>query len=1151
MDDNKWYLFKKRRFLPLFLTQFLGAFNDNVLKSALSFTIVFKSVSIGWVNPAMLVNIALGLFVLPFALLSGISGQLADKYEKTIIIKWIKIFEVGITFVAICGFYSLNIPLLLFCLCLMGVHSTFFGPIKYSILPDHLKKEELLGANAFLEAGTFLAILLGSLLGGAFFDSNIIILAFIMLVSSVTGLISSSYIPKSESVSPDLEINTNIFQESIQIVKYALNKKQLCLSILGISWFWFISCTFTSQIIVFAKDILGTNDSVANLFFALFSIGVGVGSVLCNKIFKNEITSKYVFLSSIAISIFGIDLYFASNFKQYPDELLNLWAFLSSFGNIRILIDTFMLSVIGGIYVVPLFAIMQTFSPPTHRSRVIAAHNILSSVFMVCSALIVMLLILLGFNVAHVFLIISILNTVVAVYSFNLIPDAKIIPDALLRATFKFILNKLYRVEVKGLENYEQAGKRVVIVANHVSYLDPALLSLYLPENLVFAINTDIARLWWVKPFLKVVKTYPIDPTNSMSAKTLINQVKKNQKIAIFPEGRLSVTGSLMKIYEGPGMIADKSDAVILPVRIDGTQFTNFSKLPKSAKTKIFPKVTITILPPVKLEVNSDVVGRDRRKLISHKLYDIMCEMIFESSGYRKTLFQSFVDSAKIYGFNRKILNDFEHNIMSYRQMTMKSFILGEAIAKMTNPGEFLGLMLPNSSNSVVCFFAMQAFGRVPAMLNFSSGSANLVSACKTANIKTVFSSRKFIKRANLEDVAEALEKEVKIFYLEDFREIISTKDKLVGAIGSYFPQIYYNTSHVSDNHHDPSVILFTSGTEGNPKAVVLSHQNILSNIWQMASKVDFGTHDSVFNALPMFHSFGLTAATILPVLSGVNTFMYPSPLHYRVIPELIYDIGATILFGTDTFLSGYAQFADPYDFYSMRYVFAGAEKLKNQTRQLWFEKYGLRIFEGYGATEASPVVSVNTPMHDRPGSVGRLVPTIQTHIKSVTGIKQGGRLFIKGPNVMLGYIFASNPGIICAPEDHELGDGWYDTGDIVSIDNDGYLTIQGRVKRFAKIAGEMVSLTAVEDLIFMAYPKDLHAVVNISNDKTGEQLVLFTNNKDFDRIKIIQTAKAKGFSELSVPKEIVYIEEIPVLNTGKTNYRSLLKMAEKHLKSK
>ena len=1145
MDENKLYLLKDRKFMPLFVTQFLGAFNDNILKSALTFTVIYHSLSIAWINPGMLVSLALGLFVLPFVLLGGIAGQVADKYEKSSVVKIIKLLEIFIVFLAFIGFYNTDLILLLFCLCLMGVHSTFFGPIKYSLLPEHLEKDELLAANAYIEAATFLSILFGTLVGGICFHSSIIILSLIMLASAILGLIASCYIPKSTVFNPDLVININIFQENISIVRHSLSKKQIFLSILGISWFWFISSTFSSQIPVFAKDILGANEAVANLFFIIFSIGVGFGSIACNKIYKNEITSKYVFLASIGISVFGIDLYFASNFNPYPARLIDVPTFLSSWQNIRIIFDTFMLSYIGGIYVVPLFAIMQTFSSPLYRSRVIAAHNIVSSGFMVISALIVMLLIMLGFNVAHIFLIISILNIVVAVYSFKLIPDAKVIPDSWLKAIFRFGFNKLYRVEIRGIENYHKAGKRSVIIANHISYIDPALLSVYLPDNLIFAINTDIAQRWWVKQFLKVVKTYPVDPTNAMAAKTLINEVKKDQKIAIFPEGRLSVTGSLMKVYEGPGMIADKAGATILPIRIDGPQFTYFSKLHKLAKTRIFPKIIITILPPVNLDLDNSVEGRDRRKLISHKLYDIMSGMMFESSGYKKPIFQSLIDAAKIYGFNRKVLNDFEHNIMSYRQLIMKSYILGDAIAKMTNSGEFVGIMLPNSSNTVTCFYAMQAFGRVPTMLNFSSGISSLISACKTSKIKIVYTSRKFISRAGLQDLADQLSKEVILFYLEDFKSKISIKDKLVGAIGSYFPQIYYNTSHLSDDYNIPGVILFTSGTEGQPKAVVLSHKNILANVWQMAAKVDFGTHDSVFNALPMFHSFGLTAGTILPSLFGIMTFMYPSPLHYRVIPELIYDVGSTILFGTDTFLSGYANFADPYDFYSIRYVFSGAEKLKSNTRKLWFEKYGLRIFEGYGTTEASPVVSVNTPMHDRPGSVGRLMSSVETKIKNVEGISEGGRLFIKGPNIMLGYIFPSHPGYISSVSDEELGEGWYDTGDIVSIDSEGYLKIQGRAKRFAKIAGEMISLSIVEDLAVSLYPNHMSAAVTISHEKKGEQILLFTNKPDFDKISMLQQAKVKGISELCIPKEIIYLKELPVLSTGKTNYRELIRISE------
>jgi acyl-[acyl-carrier-protein]-phospholipid O-acyltransferase/long-chain-fatty-acid--[acyl-carrier-protein] ligase len=312
-----------------------------------------------------------------------------------------------------------------------------------------------------------------------------------------------------------------------------------------------------------------------------------------------------------------------------------------------------------------------------------------------------------------------------------------------------------------------------------------------------------------------------------------------------------------------------------------------------------------------------------------------------------------------------------------------------------------------------------------------------------------------------------------------------------------------------------------------------------------MAALVDFGRHDIAFNALPMFHSFGLTAGTILPILSGIQTFFYPSPLHYRIVPEIIYDIGATIMFGTDTFLNGYAKFAHPYDFYSIRYIFAGAEKLRPETRKLWFDKYGVRIFEGYGATETAPVLSVNTPMHDKPGTVGRLIPGMDYFIRPVEGITEGGSLCVKGPNVMLGYMFHNNPGVIVASSVEKLGEGWYDTGDIVTVDEEGYITIKGRAKRFAKIAGEMISLAAIEEFVSSIYPEGPHATISMSDSRKGEQIILFSANPQVTREKLVESLKQKGISELYLPKHIFIVGEIPVFNTGKVNYPALIEKAQ------
>ncbi len=707
----------------------------------------------------------------------------------------------------------------------------------------------------------------------------------------------------------------------------------------------------------------------------------------------------------------------------------------------------------------------------------------------------------------------------------------------MLRSLLKRLFTLLYKVEVKGLENYKKAGDRVLIIVNHLSFLDAVLVALFLPEKPMFAVNSFIAERWYFKPFLALVKAFPLDPTNPMATKGIINEIKKDNKCVIFPEGRITVTGSLMKVYEGPGMIADKAGAQILPVRLDGAQYSPFSRIKGKVRTHLFPKITLTMLEPRTFDVPAEIKGRARRHAAGVKLYDLMSQMLFDSSDYDKTLFQSVLDQSHIHGRKHVIAEDAMRKPINYGQLITRSFILGEKIAQDTKASEYVGVMLPNMVSSIVAFFALQATGRVPAMLNFSTGAKNLISACNTAKIKTIYTSKQFVTTGKLTEVVEAVEKTgVKIIYLEDLAKTITILDKLKGLVTSRFAQVFYE----APNADSPAVILFTSGSEGTPKGVVLSHRNIQANRYQLASRVDFGPTDIVFNALPIFHSFGLTGGTLLPILSGIRTFFYPSPLHYRIVPELVYDTNATIMFGTDTFLSGYARFANAYDFYSIRYVFAGAEKLKEETRKLWAEKYGVRIFEGYGATETSPALSTNTPMHNKPGTVGRLLPGISYELEDMPGIEDGGKLVVCGQNVMKGYLLHDQPGVLVPPSDNK-----YDTGDIVSVDADGYITIKGRAKRFAKIAGEMVSLTAVETYLAKLWPENHHAVVNIPDAKKGEALVLVTDKHDAERSDISAYAKSQGISELSVPRTIKMVDKVPLLGTGKTDYVKVKELAE------
>lgn len=707
-----------------------------------------------------------------------------------------------------------------------------------------------------------------------------------------------------------------------------------------------------------------------------------------------------------------------------------------------------------------------------------------------------------------------------------------------LRALLRWLLQKLYAVEVHGLEYFEAAGDRILIVANHTSFLDAALLAVFLPDRLTFAVNTYIAQAWWVKPLLSLVEFFPMDPTNPLSTKSLIKRLQRPGKAVIFPEGRITVTGSLMKIYQGPGLVADRSGAMLLPVRIDGAQYTVFSRLRGRVRLRWFPKITLTLLPPRRLAVPDEIKGRARRARAGQLLSDVMTEMVFETSQNRRTLFQALLDARKVHGGDHPIAEDTERRVVSYNDLFAKIFALGAPLEKRTRRDQNVGVLLPSAVSTVATFFALHLYARAPAMLNFTVGAQPLLSAIRTAKIDTVITSKRFVAVAKLNSVVQTLSESVKVVYLEDIAANLGVLNKMLAYCKARAAGTFYNRYARRAKPGDPAVVLFTSGSEGTPKGVVLSHSNLMANRLQMAARVDFGSQDVILNTLPLFHSFGLMAGTLLPLLSGMRVFFYPSPLHYRIVPEVAYDINATILFGTNTFLAGYARFAHPYDFYSIRYVFAGAEKLQEQTRAVWAEKFGIRIFEGYGATETSPVLATNTPMDNRAGTVGRLMPGVTFHLEEVPGVAEGGRLYVKGPNVMSGYLLADRPGELVAPRS-EHGEGWYDTGDIVNIDDGGFITICGRAKRFAKIGGEMVSLTAVEQYAAQLWPQAQHAVVSVPDSQKGEMLVLMTSQTDANRPSLADQAKRSGYTELSVPKKIIVRKQLPLLGTGKIDYVS------------
>lgn len=713
-----------------------------------------------------------------------------------------------------------------------------------------------------------------------------------------------------------------------------------------------------------------------------------------------------------------------------------------------------------------------------------------------------------------------------------------------LKLVLHAVLRLLYRYEVKGRENAAvvRSGAKVLVVVNHVSFLDGALLLAAMDQLPAFAVNTAMANRWWLKPFRRIANIYPLDPTNPLAVKNLIGLINAGQPCVIFPEGRLSVTGALMKIYAGPAYIADRTQATIVPVRVEGSELTPFTRLKEGQVTRHwFPKITLTICPPRQLSVDPELRGKQRRQRANLQLYDIMSDMVFRTTDWGSTLFSALLRARWRHGWRFSMLEDTSGVHLDYMKLVAGALVLGRKLAARTEPGERVGVLVPNVNAAAVVFMALQAFGRVPAMLNFSAGPANLEAAVVTAQIRLVISSGEFVGKAKLEPSIAAIGGHATFLWLEELRDQIGTVQRLRGLWDGLFA--YRLHAKVGLRRDDPAVVLFTSGSEGRPKGVMLSHGNILSNLEQISARIDFNQQDKVFNALPVFHSFGLTGAMLLPMLGGVKIYMYPSPLHYRIVPEMVYDSNSTIIFGTNSFLKGYGRMGDPYDFRSLRYAFAGAEAVQDETQKLWFDKFGIRILTGYGATETAPVISLNTPMHYRWGSVGRFLPGIEWRLEPVAGLDRGGRLWVKGPNVMLGYLRYEHPGVL-----ERLVDGWYDTGDIVDVDVQGFITILGRAKRFAKIGGEMVSLGGIEEFVHRLRPDAQHAVVALPDPRKGERIVLVTTDPDLQRESLLKAAREAGIGELMVPAEVIRRPDLPLLGTGKTDYPSLQKIVTSYL---
>ncbi len=684
----------------------------------------------------------------------------------------------------------------------------------------------------------------------------------------------------------------------------------------------------------------------------------------------------------------------------------------------------------------------------------------------------------------------------------------------------------------------------VLLLSNHVSWFDWLFLGVCLEDDWRFVTSSETARTSWLHRRIMVNRrTFPIDISSPFAVKRMAEFLAGGGRLVLFPEGRISRTGALMKLFEGTGFLIFKTRTRVITACIRGAARTPFA--PHPGWRRLFPRVSVHFSDVLEPPHPEGVSTTEARGILVNWLRDVMVRQQFdvEMAMGPATLPEAIVETAR----ERPrfvVLNDTTRQKLSFRRLLVGAGLLAREWKALLDPASTrVGVLLPNVNAAPVVILSLWAARRIPAMLNFSSGTTVMLRCCELAGIRQVITSREFLSRARI-DASAFTGAGIGLIHLDDVRPRIPRSRRLAAVAGSFFSRHRELTPDLHPD--DTAVVLFTSGSEGFPKGVELTHRNLLANFRQLIVTLDILDTDRFFNALPLFHSFGLMAGVIAPLIRGVFCFLYPTPLHYRLVPSIVYNLDCTVMFGTPTFLNGYARKAHPYDFRTVRLLVAGAEKLQDATFQTYARKFGVRVLEGYGATECGPVICINSLLEPRVGSVGRFLPAIEWKLEPLPGVPEGGRLLVRGPNIMRGYLNRD------ADADFKSLGGWYDTGDIASVEPDGFVHVLGRLKRFAKISGEMVSLTAVEEALAGAFPhyglRFQIAIIAVPDSEKGERLVAATNEPRLHLEEIRNALRSRGFSNLCVPREIHHVREIPKLGTGKVNHRALAAQLQEEL---
>ena len=1110
-------------FCSFFSTQFLGAFNDNFLKMVVSFVAINVATS----RADGYVELIAFLFILPSALFSGYAGHLADVYSKRSILVAVKLFEIVVMVLALGTFIGGHIQPMLAAVFLMGLHAAFFSPAKYGILPEMLPEKDLSRGNGLLEMSTFMAIILGTSLGGAIFKlwrDDLPFIGLLMIAIAITGYYISLGIPRVPASGAAKLFRLNPFSEIFHGLRRLRTDRPLWLTVLGISYFWFLGALVNINILSFGKDLLGLDEFHIGLLATFLAVGIGVGSLAAGRLSGDHIELGLVPLGSILI---GICLALVAwSVPSYPQTAV---AFV-------------LLGFSAGLFAVPLNAFLQQRSGKEEKGQLIATNNFLNTVGMALAAGIHWLmqapLQLAPDSIILITGLFTIAGTIVVLY---------LLPDYVVRFMVWLLTHTLYRIRIVG-EEYLPLRGGALLVSNHVSFVDALLIGACLPNFVRFMLHRDYYDLRALNWFFRLMRAIPVSTNNRRdiveSLKRARHELEKGHVVCIFAEGAISRTGHLLPFKRGFEKIVQGTSLPIVPVHLDQLWGSVFS----FKDGRFFWKWPKKFPYPVTVSFGAPLAPTASVFQVRNAVLALESEAIAYRQSARDLLHTKFVKVAKRH-WRSFCMADTTGAELTFGGTLIGALLLASWVRKNTSSEAMVGVMLPASVVGALVNLAIQLAGKVPVNLNFTAGKEALASAVAQCKIRTIVTSEAFLGKANV----EPMDGMVKV---EAIRQSFTRGKKLATTLKSFLlPASWLNRRAVKQQRpNDLATIIFSSGSTGTPKGVMLSHHNILSNVEAVGQVFQFTPHDRIMGILPLFHSFGFTASLWLPLLSGFGAVYHPNPTDAKTIGETVHKYQATLLISTPTFFASYWRRCSKEEFASLRYLIAGAEKLREPIAKGYREKFGLTILEGYGCTELSPVVAVNTPdvidgknkqIGHKPGTVGHPLPGIAAKVVDPEtgqplGPNEEGLLLIKGSNVMLGYLDQDNL------TDQVLRRGWYVTGDIASIDEDGFIRITDRLSRFSKIGGEMVPHVKIEETINEVLGSAASVVTAVPDPQRGEKIVAFYAQGSMSRDELWSKLNQTHLPKLWIPKRenLHCIDAIPILGSGKADLKKIKALA-------